>query len=68
MMRARSSEQLIQQRERDVAMLSALNQEIIENLEAGVIVLGRNNNIRHINRAARELLHLPVITSMPPSL
>jgi two-component system sensor histidine kinase PilS (NtrC family) len=59
MMRARSSEQLIQQRERDVALLSALNQEIIENMEAGVIVLGRNDRIRHINKAARELLHLP---------
>jgi two-component system, NtrC family, sensor histidine kinase PilS len=58
-MRARSSEQLIQQRERDVALLSALNQEIIENMEAGVIVVGRNNNLRHINRAAREMLDLP---------
>jgi two-component system sensor histidine kinase PilS (NtrC family) len=58
-MRARSSEQLIQQRERDVALLSALNQEIIENMEAGVIVLGRKDHLRHINRAARQLLHLP---------
>jgi two-component system sensor histidine kinase PilS (NtrC family) len=58
-MRARSSEQLIQQRERDVALLSALNQEIIENMEAGVIVLGRKDQVRHINRAARQLLHLP---------
>jgi two-component system, NtrC family, sensor histidine kinase PilS len=58
-MRARSSEHLIQQRERDVALLSALNQEIIENMEAGVIVLGRNDRVRHINRAARKLLHLP---------
>lgn len=58
-MRARSSEQLIQQRERDVALLSSLNQEIIENMEAGVIVLGRNDRVRHINRAARELLNLP---------
>ena len=58
MMRVRSSEQLIQQRERDVALLSALNQEIIENMEAGVIVLGRNDKIRHINRAARGMLHL----------
>ena len=54
--RLRSSEQLVQQRERDVALLSALNQEIIENLHAGVIVLGRNNNIRHINNAALEML------------
>jgi two-component system sensor histidine kinase PilS (NtrC family) len=58
-MRARSSENLIQQRERDVALLSALNQEIIENMEAGVIVLGRQDRMRHINRAARRLLHLP---------
>ena len=58
-MRARSSEQFIQQRERDVALLSALNQEIIENMQAGVIVLGRNNSLRHINRAAREMLDLP---------
>jgi two-component system sensor histidine kinase PilS (NtrC family) len=58
MMRVRSSEQLIQQRERDVALLSALNQEIIENMQAGVIVLNRNDQIRHINRAALEMLHL----------
>ncbi len=58
-MRVRSSEQLVQQRERDVALLSALNQEVIENLQAGVIVLNRNDRIRHINRAALELLHLP---------
>ena len=58
MKRIRSSEQLIQQRERDVALLSALNQEIIENLQAGVIVLNRNNRIRHINKAALDLLHL----------
>jgi len=58
MMRVRSSEQLIQQRERDVALLSALNQEIIENMQAGVIVLNRNDQIRHINRAALEILQL----------
>ena len=57
-MRVRSSEQLIQQRERDIALLSALNQEIIENMQAGVIVLNRNDQIRHINRAALEMLHL----------
>ena len=57
-LRVRSSEQLIQQRERDVALLSALNQEIIENLQAGVIVLNRNDQIRHINRAALDMLHI----------
>ena len=58
MMRVRSSEQLIQQHERDVALLSALNQEIIENLQAGVIVLSRSDEIRHINRAALDMLHI----------
>ena len=58
MMRLRSSEQLIQQRERDVALLSALNQEIIENLQAGVIVLSQEDQIRHINRAALDMLYI----------
>jgi two-component system sensor histidine kinase PilS (NtrC family) len=57
-MRVRSSEQLIQQRERDIALLSALNQEIIGTMQAGVIVLSRNDQIRHINRAALEILNL----------
>ncbi|MBT8433772.1 MAG: PAS domain-containing protein [Gammaproteobacteria bacterium] len=63
-MRVRSSEQLIQQRERDVALLSALNQEIIENLQAGVIVLSRNDQIRHVNRAALDMLHIANKTSI----
>jgi two-component system sensor histidine kinase PilS (NtrC family) len=54
--RLRSSEQLVQQRERDVALLSALNQEIIENLQAGVIVLTQNNQTRHINNTALKML------------
>ena len=57
-LRVRSSEQLVQQRERDVAILSALNQEVIENLQAGVIVLGRNDFVRHINRAAMQMLQI----------
>jgi two-component system sensor histidine kinase PilS (NtrC family) len=54
--RVRSSEQLVQQRERDMSLLSALNQEIIENLQAGVIVLTKNNQIRHINNTALDML------------
>ncbi len=57
-LRIRSSELLVQQRERDVAMLSVLNQEVIENLQAGVVVLGRNFFIRHINQAALEMLNI----------
>jgi len=57
-LRIRSSEQLVQQRERDVALLSALNQEIIENLQAGVIVLARNDRVRHINNTALNMLDI----------
>ena len=58
MKRVQSSEQLVQQRDRDVALLSALNQEIIENMQAGVIVLTRNNQVRHINNAALKMLNI----------
>ncbi|MCH6566413.1 MAG: ATP-binding protein, partial [Proteobacteria bacterium] len=58
--RVRSSERLVQHRERDVALLSALNQEIIENLQAGVIVLTENNAIRHINNTALKMLNIGV--------
>jgi len=58
--RIRSSEQLVQQGERDVALLSALNQEIIENLQAGVIVLTQNNQIRHINNTALKMLNITI--------
>jgi len=58
MMRVRSSEQLIQQHAHDVALLSALNQEVIENLQAGVIVLNRSDQILHINQAALDMLRI----------
>jgi two-component system sensor histidine kinase PilS (NtrC family) len=62
-LRLRSSEQLVKQKERDVAQLFALNQEIIENLQAGVIVLTTDRIVRHINNAARQMLN---ITSNSP--
>lgn len=61
-LRVISSEKAAQQSARDLAILSALNQEIIENLQAGVIVLSTENSIRHINRSASQLLHLPTST------
>ena len=63
-LRVRSSEYLVQQRERDVALLSALNQEIIENLQAGVIVLARNNQVRHINNTALQMLNISANNSL----
>jgi two-component system sensor histidine kinase PilS (NtrC family) len=63
-LRIRSSEQLVQQRERDVALLSALNQEIIENLQAGVVVLAGNNRVRYINNTALKLLDITANNSL----
>lgn len=54
----RSSELLVQQKERDVALLFALNQEIIDNLQAGVIVLSKDRLVRHINNTARQMLDM----------
>lgn len=63
-LRLRSSELLVQQRERDVAQLSALNQEIIENLQAGVIVLSNSGLVRHINNTARQMLNIAPESSL----
>jgi two-component system sensor histidine kinase PilS (NtrC family) len=57
-LRLRSSERLVQQKERDVALLFALNQEIIENLQAGVIVLTKSRLVRHVNNTARQMLNM----------
>lgn len=64
-LRLRSSELLVQQKERDVALLSALNQEIIENLQAGVIVISKHGQVRHINNTARQMLGMEADSSMP---
>ena len=58
-LRLRRSERLVQKRERTLALLSALNQEIIENLQAGVIVLSKNHQVRHINKTALQMLNIP---------
>jgi|TARA_B110000114_G_scaffold35969_1_gene37393 two-component system sensor histidine kinase PilS (NtrC family) len=57
-LKLRSSEQLLAQKEHDVLLLSALNQEIIENLQAGVIVLTKDSSVRHINSTARKMLDM----------
>lgn len=54
--RIRSGEALIQQQKLDVANLSALNAEILQNMHSGVIALDSEDQVRHINNAARELL------------
>ena len=54
--RIQRSEALIRQKELDVASLSALNFEIIQNMKSGVIALDRTDHVRHINDIARDML------------
>ncbi len=61
MQRIRSSEALIQQQKLDVANLSALNAEIIQNMQSGVIALDSTDQVRHINDTAKTMLQAGVI-------
>lgn len=54
--RIRSSEALIQQQKLDVANLSALNSEILQNMQSGVIALDSLDQVRHINDKAKIML------------
>ena len=61
MQRIRSSEAVIQQQQLDVANLSALNAEIIQNMQSGVIALDSSDQVRHINDTAKAMLQSGVI-------
>ncbi len=52
----RTGEALIQQQKLDVANLSALNSEILQNMQSGVIALDSNDKVRHINDIAKNML------------
>ncbi len=54
--RIQSSEALIEQHQLDVANLSALNEQILENMQSGVIALDREDQVRHINDIAINML------------
>jgi two-component system, NtrC family, sensor histidine kinase PilS len=56
--RARRSEALAERVGSDLANLTRLNERIVEQMQAGVIVLDRNHRIRLINAAARRLLNI----------
>ena len=55
-LRIRRSEELIQQQKLDVANLSALNSEILQNMQSGVLALDSNEQVRHINDMAKHML------------
>ena len=52
----RSSEVVIQRQKLDVANLSALNSEILQNMQSGVIALDSIDQVRHINDTAKKIL------------
>lgn len=54
--RASSSEALANQQAEDLASLAALNEHIVDKLEAGVLVVGNDQRVRLMNQAAGDLL------------
>ncbi len=57
--RLRESEQLVNQKELDLANLEQLNEYIIQHMQAGIIVVDNHERIRLINEYAWYLLDMP---------
>ncbi len=55
--RIRRGEEQIQKHKLDAANLAALNAEILQKMDAGVLALDSEDRVRHINDTARQLLH-----------
>jgi two-component system, NtrC family, sensor histidine kinase PilS len=53
----RESEELVRQRDVDVANLAELNQFIVQHLRESILVVDQNDSIRLINESAAQLLH-----------
>ncbi len=66
--RIRSSEAVIEKQKLDVANLAALNSEILQNMQSGVIALDSLHQVRHINDIARDMLILKDSIEIPFSL
>ncbi len=55
--RIRRGEEQIQKHKLDAANLAALNAEILQKMDSGVLALDSEDQVRHINDTARQLLH-----------
>jgi two-component system, NtrC family, sensor histidine kinase PilS len=62
----RESEELVRQREVDVANLAELNQFIVQHLRESILVVDANDSIRLINESAAQLLQGQQIASGTP--
>ena len=54
----KTSEVLIQQKEMAFANLAALNGQILQNMQAGVIALDESGQVQHINNTALKMLQI----------
>lgn len=63
--RISSSEAVIKQQKLDVANLAALNSEILQNMQSGVIALDSLDQVRHINDIARRMLQIGADLEIP---
>jgi len=57
--RAQRSEQLVSQREEDLANLAQLNDYVIQQMQAGIMVVDRHHVVQVMNEAAWVLLGMP---------
>ncbi len=57
--RAQATERLVRQQGRDISNLTALNEQVIQRLQTGVVVVDDQNRIKLLNDAAWELLGRP---------
>lgn len=64
--RLRESEQLALQRGIDLANMAQLNDHVIQMLQAGIVVVDGNNQIRLINQAAWQMLGRPLSANREP--
>jgi len=60
--RTQLSEKLVKQQGKDIANLTELNDQVIHNMQTGVIVLDEKANIRMLNDAAWRFLGRPIST------
>lgn len=64
--RVRRSEQLAIEREEDIISLEILNDDIIQNMRTGIIVVDNEGNIRTSNSSAESLLGNTSLHNKPP--
>lgn len=65
--RVETSEQIAQQRSREIDDLVQLNDYVIKHLQSGIIVVDQQNNVRLANDAANTLLGHPITLGKPLS-